>query len=309
MAYSCIVSAKVVYVSGAPMRRSDWWIVGGLLLWAFAWFIFPAGLFLAESFYFNSMILQAVGILVTGSAMLTYFLETVTEDLQAQYQVSQIMSGVVQHDIRNYLQTIRGSIELAEAESEHRSHWIEMSAATVNRASDFIDEMREIAANLSRVRPKPAEVDLRAAIDHVKARVVSEYSLEDRQIEVGVSKDTTVLSCGMVRELLWNILDNAFKHGSSNVVIRTAEKNGMTVSLEIEDDGKGLPEEVMAFMNTPDALKRPVAPGLGLGIVLIRGLALLCGVHLETSHCRSSSGVTGTCYHLTFDRPPTTGSI
>ncbi len=301
VAYACIISAKAVYESTPQMRRSDWWLVGGLLFWASSWFVFPFGLFFPESFYFDSMILQAGGILVTGSAMLTYFLKNVTEDLEVQYQVSQIMSSVVQHDIRNYLQTIRNSLELAEGEPHKQDHWVELAGETVDRASDFIDDMRMIAASLTRERSPRVEVPMREMIQQVKERVSLEYALGSDDVWVEVPDSVTVTSCGLLRELLWNIFDNAFKHGSSRVVVRTMSEAGHVRDLTIEDDGGGLPPDVKEFMNRPDSLKRPVAPGLGLGVILIRGLAMLCGVHLEVTDCITGSTVTGTCFHLVFD--------
>lgn len=298
VAYVCIASAREVSGSSPPMEQSEWWLVGGFLLWASSWFAFP--FILVLPIYFNVMLLQAIGVLVTGSAMLTFFLKSVTEDLQSQYQVSQIMSGVIQHDIRNYLQTIRNSLELAESDSGKRQYWLDVSEETVTRAGAFVEEMREIAASMSRPRRKPTELSLSSTIETVRERVATEYSLGDDQICVEVEPELNVLSCGMAIELLWNIMDNAFKHGSSEVLVRATQVNGTTIALEIEDDGSGLPQHVKDFMNAPDSLKRPVPPGLGLGVILIRGLALLCGVHLTVSDRVEDSEVIGTRFQLDF---------
>ncbi|TFF84852.1 ATP-binding protein, partial [Candidatus Thorarchaeota archaeon] len=117
-----------------------------------------------------------------------------------------------------------------------------------------------------------------------------------------------VMSCGMAMELLWNIVDNAFKHGGSEVVIRATEPNGKTVILEIEDNGGGLPRNVIEFMNTPDVLRSPVAPGLGLGVILIRGLAVLCGVQLAVSDRKEDSNVIGTRFELMFNGAQSTAT-
>ncbi|TFF91657.1 hypothetical protein EU545_03290, partial [Candidatus Thorarchaeota archaeon] len=155
VAYVALVSAKAVNEGTPTMRQSDWLLVSGFLLWTLSWFAFP--FILVLPIYFSVMLFQAVAVLITGSAMLTFFLKSVTEDLQSQYQVSQIMSGVIQHDIRNYLQTIKNSLELAESDPTKRDYWLDVSEETVRRAGAFVDEMRETTASMSRTRPRPSE--------------------------------------------------------------------------------------------------------------------------------------------------------
>ncbi|MHA2383923.1 MAG: ATP-binding protein [Candidatus Thorarchaeota archaeon] len=105
----------------------------------------------------------------------------------------------------------------------------------------------------------------------------------------------------MIDELLWNILDNAFKHGSPSVSIRGKVFDASYVELEISDRGSGLPENLKEFLNSPDALSKPDMPMVGLGVLLIRGIASLCGIQLLVSDNVDDISVTGTTYNLRFN--------
>jgi signal transduction histidine kinase len=89
-----------------------------------------------------------------------------------------------------------------------------------------------------------------------------------------------IKSCPLLKEILWNIFDNAFKHGSSVLQVSATSTNRSDVGLEISDRSGGLSEETKEFLNSPDSLSRPVAPGLGLGVVLIHGLSTICDIDL-----------------------------
>jgi signal transduction histidine kinase len=116
-----------------------------------------------------------------------------------------------------------------------------------------------------------------------------------------VPVDLTLLTCKIVKELLWNISDNAFKHGSETLTINVKDRNADAVTLVVSDHAGGMSPEIREFLNNPNAFSSPIAPGMGLGLILIRGLSLLCGIKVHVTHNTSESGVDGTTYFLTFD--------
>jgi signal transduction histidine kinase len=298
VAYVCIESARVVQNRDPVMKQQHIWLYGGLLLWATSWLLFPLAFW--ESGYEFVMMLQALGVIITGSSMLTYFIKNLTESLEGQYQVSQVMSGIVQHDIRNYLQTIQNAIELAKASSGD-SQWINVADETISHASEFIDEMRGIAAGISRKESASSKLDISKTINNVWMRVKREYDLSDDQMSLEIEDDFSVETCGLFKELIWNILDNSFKHGSTHVRIWRSTKNENGAILHIADDGGGISENIKTFLNSPDALSKPVAPGFGLGLVLIRGVSQMCGIHLHVDDDISGDRVSGTIFTLGFN--------
>jgi hypothetical protein len=118
-------------------------------VWAISWIIFPL-VALIPGFYYYVLSVQAAGVIITGASMLTLFIGSVTKKLEQQYQVSQIMSGLIQHDIRNYIQVARSALDLTEGTTLVEDYWVSAASDSLEDASNFINEMRDITALLAR---------------------------------------------------------------------------------------------------------------------------------------------------------------
>lgn len=232
--------------------------------------------------------------------MLTLFMRTVTRDLERQYKVTQIISSLVQHDIRNYIQAARLALDLTESAGIVNDHWTDMASASLDSAKDFVDEMREIASTLTRFKPQPEPTHLFTLVDSIKQRVMSEYSIESDQVKIEISKSTQVLACRLSKELLWNIFDNAFKHGSDVLFVTETRSGNSHVTLEISDRGGGIPDNIKMFLNNQSSISEQTAPGLGLGIILIQSLSEMCGSRVHAKDIVEESKVIGTKYSLVF---------
>ncbi|MCJ7817754.1 MAG: ATP-binding protein, partial [Candidatus Thorarchaeota archaeon] len=167
-------------------------------------------------------------------------------------------------------------------------------------ARDFVDEMREIAISLTQTQIKPVPTQLLGLVNSVKERVITEYSIDREQIEIQISEDTTVDACPLAKELLWNIFDNAFKHKSDILLVNETYVSDSRVVVEINDRGGGLTDTIKDYLNNPNSLSEQVPPGMGLGVVLIQGLATMCRSDLHVQDFVEDSKVVGTTYTLTF---------
>jgi signal transduction histidine kinase len=300
VAYVCIFSARVVLRFEATGHMSNWWLVLGFMIWAGSWFIVPFTI-INFSLFDLFVTLQALGVIITASSMLTMFTGTVTRDLENQYQISNIISGLVQHDIRNYIQTARNALELTEREDVMENHWINIANEVLEDAGNFVDEMRDIIVSINQAKIASEKIPLSLTIEKVVERVIKEYSLTPEQIEVQIPMDTMIDNSRLVDELLWNILDNSFKHGSPSLFVSAKVTQANIVELDISDRGGGLSEELKAFLNSTESLKKPDQPLVGLGMLLIRGIASLCGISLHVTDNIADMSVIGTTYHLRFN--------
>lgn len=298
--YVCIVSSRTILGFERSGDISNWWLIIGFLTWAVSWLVSPLTLFNFDLFGFF-IILQALGVIITGSSMLTLFTRTVTKDLETQYQISQIISGLVQHDIRNYIQTARHALDLTEGADVVENHWINIATEVLVDAGHFVDDMRDISASLSQAGAPSEKVSLATIVDKVKDRVAKEYKLATEQIQIQIPADAMIDKSRLINELLWNIFDNAFKHGSPSLSVQGTVSNTNGVELEIRDRGSGLPEKIKSFLNSPDAISKQNKPIVGLGVLLIRGIATLGGISLHVSDNIEDISVTGTTYHLRFN--------
>lgn len=299
VAYSCFLSVKTLYEIEESLGQPRIWLISGLSIWGISWLSFPVVAIIPE-YYLVFMVIQAVGVVVSGASMLVLFMRTLTRNLENQYKITQIISNLVQHDIRNYIQVAKLALELTERAGIVNNHWISVASESLDGARKFVDEMREITATLTRFKPTPEPTQLLALINSVKQRVVAEYSIRSEQINVEVSDDTVVLACRLSSELLWNIFDNAFKHGSERILVKEIVNGNPYVTLEISDWGGGLSEEIKHFLNHSDSISEQVAPGVGLGIVIIHSLAQMCKAKIHVKDICEESKVIGTQYSLHY---------
>jgi signal transduction histidine kinase len=298
--YVCALSAKTVYEISEPIGQPRIWLLSGLITWGFSWSSFPIIGILPE-YYSGFMVIQAIGVIITGASMMTLFIRTLTQDLERQYKVTQIMSSLVQHDIRNYIQVAKLSLELTEDSNLVNNHWIEVASQSLDGARDFVDEMREVASTLTRSKPEPEPTQLRNLVESIRQRVIAEYNIPPDQVDIQVSDDTFVMACRLSSELLWNIVDNAFKHGSESILVKEMVIGNPQVALEILDRGGGLPSDIKSFLNGSDSLSEEIAPGMGLGIILIQSIAEICKSNIHVEDIEEDSKVIGTKFTVHFE--------
>jgi len=299
VAYVCVLSARTVYNIPEPIGQPRVWLLSGLIIWGCSWLSFPI-IAIIPNYYTGFMVIQAIGVILAGASMMTLFIRTLTYDLQKQHKITQIMSSLVQHDIRNYIQVAKLALELTENSSIVNSHWIDVASQSLDGARDFVEEMREIASTLTRYKPSPEPTHLQTLINSVKQRVIAEYSIQPEQVRVEVSEDVLVLACRLSSELLWNIFDNAFKHGSNSITVREITDSNAQVSLEICDQGGGLPNDIKSFLKGSDSVSAENAPGIGLGIILIQSLAQMCKAQIHVEDIEEDSKVIGTKFILYY---------
>ena len=299
IAYVCVLSIRRIYDLQEPLGLPILGLYTGFVFWMTSWILFP---FLAPvpDLYFRFMVLQSSGVVLVGASMLTFFMMTVTRDLKRQVNVTQIMSNLIQHDIRNYVQVARLALELTEDTGVINDHWINVASESLAGAKGFVDEMREIAISLTQSQIESEPMQLLELINSIKDRVLSEYPLEREQISVQISEDTTVDVCPLAKELLWNIFDNAFKHDSRILHVSETYAGNPKVILKITDRGGGLKDSIKDYLNNPNSLMEQVPLGVGLGIVLIQGLATMCEANIRVQDFVEDSKVVGTTYTLNF---------
>jgi signal transduction histidine kinase len=85
-------------------------------------------------------------------------------------------------------------------------------------------------------------------------------------------------------EMLGNLIENAAKYGGGRVFV-TVKTTPDCVELEVEDDGKGIPEEERETIFDRGARLDTGKPGTGLGLAIVRDVARIYGgsITLEES--------------------------
>jgi len=183
------------------------------------------------------------------------------ERLRRQNQKLDRFASLVSHDLRNPLNVLEGSLELAE-ETGEREHF-QRAENAVERMETLIDDLL-VLARAGEAVEEPEPVDLASL-----ARTCWEGVETDDASLVVETERPLLADPSRLRQLLENLVRNAVEHGST-----TGEGDELTVTVGdletgfyVADDGVGIPEgdRETVFENGFSTLE--AGTGFGLSIV------------------------------------------
>jgi hypothetical protein len=206
-------------------------------------------------------------------------------DLRDVAEFREMFIGILGHDLRNPL----GSIVLAAGLLLQRGHLDEQDARTVARIVNGSERMTRMIAqllDLTRARlggglpiePKPT--DLR----DVCRNVVDEF---EATIDLEVLGDVTgTWDPDRLAEALSNLAGNAIEYAiPGTAMVVKAQADGADVVVEIRNQGRPIPAEVLPFIFEPfrraQQGEKSKAGNLGLGLYIARQIVLSHGGTLD----------------------------
>ncbi|WP_336339278.1 PAS domain S-box protein [Haloarcula brevis] len=177
------------------------------------------------------------------------------EELRRQNQRLERFSDAISHDLRNPLDVLDGSLELAR-ETGAEEHF-ERAERSIDRMYTLIDDLLVLAKQ--GVDPAAVEaVDL----DSLSRRAWSMVDTRDATLETDV-EDTVRADEGAMLELLENLFRNAIGHGGEDVTVTVGTEPW---GFYVEDDGAG-------FVDGTADLFEPgystAAEGTGFGLCIV----------------------------------------
>jgi signal transduction histidine kinase len=194
--------------------------------------------------------------------------------IDAARRHEQRFSNEMAHELRTPLSGVRAEAELALG-SRGLPRAARQSLETILVACDRMASAIEtllMSARAPRARgssdPAAAVSDVAAALRPAATAAGVKITLRApaRPLRVGADQE-------QVAQALAPLLDNAISHATSHVLLSTAANNGR-VTIAVEDDGGGLPDDDHEALFEPGASTRGSA---GLGLPLARRLARSCG--------------------------------
>ncbi len=97
------------------------------------------------------------------------------------------------------------------------------------------------------------------------------FEVANRSIEVSLNESVTVRgNAELLREAIRNVLENALYHGAGNVTMTMGAPVGEIVTLDIKDEGTGVPPEEQEEMFLRFRKGRENSAGSGLGLAIVR---------------------------------------
>jgi two-component system, NtrC family, sensor histidine kinase PilS len=183
------------------------------------------------------------------------------------------MAASVAHEIRNPLAAISGSAELlgsADLDAEDQR-----LLAVIRRESTRLGRLIEELLAFTRPRvPEPARVNLEVACREATEAFAADPS--NRTVEVSIERapDTSpsdlasTLDPAQLGQVLWNLMRNAAEamQGEGVIVVRLRSDRERN-SIEVVDDGPGIPPEHLESVFDPFFTTKTTGTGFGLAIV------------------------------------------
>lgn len=208
---------------------------------------------------------------------LTQELNELLEHNERQAEEARRHAGNLAHALKTPLTVITNA---ASANSHELPATVLREAATMRRQVDHhLARARAIGRRSSgqaRADVWPALQAVERAVDRLYEGVTVDLA-GDKQAAVRVERQD-------LDEMLGNLIENAAKYGGGRVFV-TVKSDRECVEIEVEDDGKGIPEEQRTGIFGRGARLDVEKPGTGLGLAIVRDVAEIYGgsVHLEES--------------------------
>ena len=169
------------------------------------------------------------------------------------------------HALKTPLQVLAGEAERLRAKGENDS------AACISEITTAM--RRQVERSLSRARIGTATSSARADVGKIAGQVANVVGRTPNGLKLNWQIDvapqiTAPIDADDLAEVLGNLLENAAKHAHSRVMI-SARSELDCVSLEIIDDGVGIPPEQVTEAKTRGGRLDELKQGTGLGLAIV----------------------------------------
>jgi signal transduction histidine kinase len=191
----------------------------------------------------------------------------------------------VSHELRTPLTAVLGYAELLGGTDLETSERTEVVDTIIREGRDLSNIVEDL---ITRARSEAATLEValvQVSLASQAAQVLESRSPADRD-RIALRLDPEALATGdpaRVRQILRNLLSNAFKYGEGGVEISAIAK-GDTVGLSVSNRGKEISESDRERIFDPYHRvpgNGPKPGGLGLGLAISRQLARLMGGELS----------------------------
>ncbi len=180
------------------------------------------------------------------------------------------------HQLRTPLTALSMRLEEMIAAADDPDVVREEGSAALTQAERLADVVTQL---LSPARRATASSAALTGIDEIIQQQVTEWEPAFRRVRrklavIGVRDLQAHVTPGGLAQVLATLLDNALMHGGGTVTLQTSQ-NARSVVIEVRDEGKGVPPELVSRIFERSVSGRP--EGTGLGLALARTMAAADG--------------------------------
>ncbi len=242
---------------------------------------------------------------VIGSDETMVIVKDVTERKQAERRLRELVQSkddfiaTISHELRTPLTSVLGfATVLRDADGAlsvaERAEMVRLIAEQAAELATIVEDLLVAArSRVDRLAVHRVDVDLAAELD-----TVLETTPQVAGLRIGVRAQPVRAAADpvRVRQILRNLLTNAARYGGGEISV-SVDLRGDTASVQVRDDGAGVPEgDREAIFERYHSSRSVLQPGsVGLGLTVSRELARLMGG--EVTYRRDDGQ---SCFELTL---------
>ena len=175
------------------------------------------------------------------------------------------LAASVAHEIRNPLTSLKGFVQMLQADSTKNKHYYNIMLDELERINIISSELLVLA--------KPQKIQFQKInINHLLADVQqllkSEANLYGVTLDVEVNTSIPLIDCepNQLKQLFINIIKNSIEASANYVTVTVGMANNQSIDITFKDNGCGIDEDRLQHLGEPFYSMKEKGTGLGLTV-------------------------------------------